>query len=182
MRHRIHWQNVLAIAVGVNAGLFAYRPGLLPQLGLMISGPVIVVVACVYAVRSRDRWLRRMVVICSLIAAFPFGVIVGHRVRDLDFRVRRRERYQAIVDRIRERRSSEVSAELTRLPVQQSLAYTAFARRTQNGTVRVEFFWGGGFPVKHTAYIYTSTGVPTDGAWDQWWYRRLDDHWFEAGD
>jgi hypothetical protein len=28
------------------------------------------------------------------------------------------------------------------------------------GGLMVEFFWGGGFPVKHTVYIYRASGLP----------------------
>jgi hypothetical protein len=108
-------------------------------------------------------------------------VLVGHKVRDVDFTLRRQSRYQALVDKIRDGQI-DVSERPTRFDVDKSLGYVGFARRTTGGVLRVEFFWGSAFPVKHTAYIYTSTGRPDDGAWDRWRYRAVADRWFDASD
>jgi hypothetical protein len=55
--------------------------------------------------------------------------------------------------------------------------------------VTIEFFWGGGFPVRHRAYLYRSSGSPltpsnTSGTQSCRWsgVRRLNEHWFSLHD
>jgi hypothetical protein len=178
---RRHVPVALAIVIAVNAGVFAYRPNGLPQLGLVLSFPTVLVGVVVGMARLNGRWRRQVLLIAGLLAAIPSGAIVGHRVRDFDFQFRRQGPYQAVVEQVLSGHIA-VGDTATRLTIEKSLAYVVFARRTTTGVVRVEFFWGMGFPVKHTAYVYTSTDVPGDGAWDHWRYRRVADHWFEASD
>ena len=67
------------------------------------------------------------------------------------------------------------------------LAYSIFAEKLKD-VLRIEFFWGGGFPVKHTAYVYLSNGKPpdkeTDHHTDWYWYHceRINDYWFRVSD
>jgi hypothetical protein len=169
------------MAIAINAGIFAYRPSGLPQLGFLLSLPGVVVSAVVVMARHDGRRGRKLIRIAGLLAVIPTGVFIGHQLRDLDFRLRRLPRYQAVVDEVL--RGHILAGDVpTQLAIEKDLAYVGFVRRTTAGIVRAEFFWGSAFPVKHTAYVYTSTGVPGDGAWDHWRYRPLADHWFDASD
>ncbi len=64
-----------------------------------------------------------------------------------------------------------------------SLAYATHANRDAAGTLTVEFFVGGGFPVKHHAYLYLSDGVMTPEIRRDWPSGlRREKQWFEVSD
>jgi hypothetical protein len=75
-------------------------------------------------------------------------------------------------------------------PQIEGLAYMIHVHGDAPGGLMVEFFWGGGFPVKHIAYIYRASGIPppTSLNWDLKPYcewpgaRRLNENWFSAHD
>jgi hypothetical protein len=65
------------------------------------------------------------------------------------------------------------------------LAISIHAER-EDSVLSVTFIWGVGFPLKHTAYVYISSGeLPQKGTelqkdWSFW--ERINDHWFIVGD
>jgi hypothetical protein len=181
VKAKFPWRSLIVLAVAINAAVFAYRPSLLPQFGLVLSLPVVLTAAVLQGLRSKGRRRDGIVAVVAFLAAIPLGVLAGRRLRDVDFHYRRLPRYQAIVDRIQQG-EIVVSEDPTSLTIDKDLANVGFARRTTTGILRVEFFWGGAFPVKHTAYIYTSTGGSSDGAWNRWRYRALGGNWFAASD
>ena len=65
------------------------------------------------------------------------------------------------------------------------LAYAVFAQRQPDGTLLVEFLTESGFPVKHSGYLYSSSGTIEKGASiDSRWpiKRKVREHWFYISD
>jgi hypothetical protein len=63
--------------------------------------------------------------------------------------------------------------------------YRVFAYREPSGTLSVEFFNGVGFPVKHSGYLFSSSGVIEPGSTaDGRWHGspQIRSNWFAIGD
>ncbi len=96
-------------------------------------------------------------------------------------------RREALVAKI-ESGALPCSAELKAVALQESdrdLGYLVLAQRESNGFVTVEFFDGGGFPVKHSGYLYKSSGVvDPDSTSALRWPRRspICPKWFRVSD
>lgn len=64
------------------------------------------------------------------------------------------------------------------------LSLVTFAKTNNNGLI-IEFVIGGGFPVKHSGYLYVSTGkIENDpDTFERWPYRsRINTNWFRVSD
>jgi len=79
-------------------------------------------------------------------------------------------------------------AELQELPLrdaERADLWWAAAERTPDGTLLVELLNGRGFPVKHSGFLYSSSGrIPTDSRMaGHWSYRcTMRPHWFCVSD
>jgi hypothetical protein len=66
-----------------------------------------------------------------------------------------------------------VSTEMDRIPqaiLKARMAYAVFAQKETNGVLTVEFLTETGFPVKHSGYLYCSSGTIAPGSAE-------DRHW-----
>jgi hypothetical protein len=73
---------------------------------------------------------------------------------------------------------------LVSLPGQyQHLAKAVLAERA-GGVLTVEFIVGGGFPTKHSGYLYRSSGPLEGWALAKRWPRQshIDQHWYRVSD
>lgn len=91
-------------------------------------------------------------------------------------------RYQKVVDQIKTR-SVIPRKGVVQLPSSdRDLAYRVRAATNKN-IWTITFLVGGGFPVKHKAYIYKSDDKWTNADWRDWSsYKRRAPYWFEASD
>ena len=68
----------------------------------------------------------------------------------------------------------------------QHLAYWIHAKKDEGNVLVVTFFWGGGFPVKHSAFVYRSDGwLPPKGTdfRREWPFaERINKNWLRVGD
>jgi len=68
----------------------------------------------------------------------------------------------------------------------QHLAWWIHAEEDKQDVLVVTFFWGGGFPVKHSAFVYRSDGwLPPKGTdfRREWPFaERINEHWFRVAD
>jgi hypothetical protein len=180
---------LLAVFATLVSSRFAYRPSGAMQLLLIVLLPVIalaVITGVTQAIRRRGRsgwWTLAAVAGC--IASLPLGVRIGGALRDSDFVNRRRALYAVIVDRF-ERGDIVVKKGVVvglRPPeVDEDLAELVDAHRDDEGALTVRFLWGGGFPAKHTWYVYCSSASSGDDDGAPSPYRRLDAHWFIGHD
>ena len=108
--------------------------------------------------------------VCNLIRQFMFD--------------RSLPRYESIIRQM-ESGSLPVSDQLRRVPqAEGALAYAVLAQRT-NGVLSVEFLTGSGFPLKHSGYLYSSSGLIEKGSLiDSRWPKRREVKplWFRISD
>ncbi len=95
--------------------------------------------------------------------------------------------YQALVERV-EASQGLASGEVKRVPLsaaERKFCYNVLAQRDTNGVLTVELLTGRGFPVKHSGYLYTSSGSIQSGSFfDTRWHARteLRPKWFRISD
>lgn len=183
----------IALFAGCAVAFFVGAPTLLSQLISVAALFVLLLalpVAGFHAWRHRASGLVRATTpFVACLVAVPMGLSIGGVYRELDFRYRRLPAFEQVVRKIE---SGELPLEtIQEMPSEfQSLAYGVHVHDDAPGGLTVEFFWGGGFPVKHSVYIYRASGLPppTKTNWDlkrycQWHRsRRLNDNWFAASD
>ena len=64
------------------------------------------------------------------------------------------------------------------------LAYTVIADEEPNGVLTAEFLTGGGFPVKHSGYLYRSDDEPRKWKHISRWprLRKIESRWYRISD
>ena len=183
----------LALFAGCAVAFFVAAPTGLSQLISMASLCLLLVtlpVTLFYAWRHRAGGPARAAIpLVACLVAVPIGGALGARYRSLDFEYRRLPAYESVVRKID---SGELTAGAIKEtpPEIDGLAYMIHVHDDAPGGLMVEFFWGGGFPVKHLVYIYRASGLPppTSTNWELKSYcewsrpRRLNDNWFAAHD
>ena len=179
----------IALFAGCAVAFFVGTPTPLSQLISVAALLVLLLalpVAVLHAWRHRASGLIRATapfLVC--LVAVPIGGSLGRVYRDLDFRYRRQPAYEKVVRKIQ---SGDLPAgNIKEIPPEiHGLAYMIEVHDDAPGGLMVEFFWGGGFPVKHTVYIYRASGLPppTSPNWEfkpyrQWdGARRVNENWF----
>jgi len=179
----------IALFAGCAVAFFVRAPTPLSQLISVAAALVLLLVLPVgvfHAWRHRARGLVRATLpLVACLLAVPIGSAIGRGYRDFDFRYRRLPAYEEVVRRIQ---SAELPGwQIKEIPPEiDGLAYMIEVHDDAPGGLMVEFFWGGGFPVKHSVYMYQASGLPppTSPNWEfkpycQWdGARRLDENWF----
>jgi hypothetical protein len=130
----------------------------------------------------QERW-RTLIPVASCALAVIVAPVVGRLIGQLMFH-RSLPHYEAIIRQI-ESGNIPVTAELRRIPqAEGSLAYAVLAQRT-NDVLSVEFLTGAGFPVKHSGYLYCSSGTVEKGSFiDSRWPKRREVRrfWYRISD
>jgi hypothetical protein len=111
---------------------------------------------------------------------------LGRAARQAQFE-RQFPRYQALVERI-QAGNMLVSGEVVSVPLaeaERDLGYGVLAERNTNGVLTVELLTGGGFPVKHSGYLYSSSGSIDRGSFfdSRWPFKtEVRSKWFRISD
>jgi hypothetical protein len=175
MRRTIY---ILCGVFAVVSGLFAFREttnlqllSMLFFLGLFVS----VILSLVYASRSWSqlRW-RALLPLAACVVVFLVPAKLGRFARDIYFR-RQIPRLEGAVQTYR---SSG------QWPDVSWSGYQVTPGKLDDKVLAVIFWWGGGFPVKHTALIYYSADDPKDYFREGGWRRgySVKDHWWVVKD
>jgi hypothetical protein len=167
---------------------FSGWQSLVTQLLSFLLSIGLLVFCAVSFVRIFTRWKRE-----SWRSAIPFLVCVvavfaaevgGNSLRSFLF-MRALPRYESVIREIETGTFPVKNGETVAIPRKEETgAYAIFAYRT-NGVLAVEFLTGGGFPVKHSGYLYSSSGVVERGSIAQRrWPRRTKVRplWFRISD
>lgn len=172
---------------------YAYRPHVLTQVAgmfLFFSHFIIIVISLIgifvfWEDYGSKATIPFVIGILSLFVVVESGK-VGHKIR-LNVFNKRLPQYEDAVQMVENTITNEYlrwSGE--RIPKEfRHLAYLISARRKKDVLI-VNFLWGGGFPVKHTAFVYISDGrLPgkgTDFRKDWPHCTRINEHWFKVSD
>jgi len=149
-------------------------------LGLLVFGFISFVL--IFTRWRQERW-RSFIPVGACALAVVLAPEVGGLIREFIFQ-RSLPHYEAIIRQM-EAGSIPVTSELRRIPqAEGSLAYAVLAQRT-NDVLSVEFLTGGGFPVKHSGYLYCSSGAIERGSLiDRRWRKKREvrPSWFRISD
>ena len=191
-------KKMLAVTICTGAALdatiflFALKPNGLLQLLSMLLLLVVLVILITDLVCVPHQWKQyRLKAFLPFFAAsfclvmiFP-SIISGGLLRDHLFRSRLPQ-YKSVLGMMMDG-SIDVGDELRLIelpPEYSSLASGTMAQKDSNGILTVEFIIGGGFPVKHSGYLFRSEGKLQD--WEhagRWPYRyKIDEHWYRISD
>lgn len=166
---------------------FLARPNAGPQMLLTLTILVMVVVwpavlVSLFRTQARTYRLRAAALLLLAPASLVLAVNVSGPVRDYLF-YRDLPQMKKVVSLI-VNGTLPVPKEKTGVPVKYKESnYETRAERDSSGALTVEFLVGGGFPVKHYAYLYRSDGVLTRRITSFWpASRRREPQWFEVSD
>lgn len=122
------------------------------------------------------------------VIGLPFGLFVGGRLGDAieNWRFQKNlPRYTEVVQLI-EKGEFKTDSSLVELPPQYADLALRTARGTNSeGTDIIVFITGLGFPVKHSGFMYVSTGeIENDAETLRRWpyYSRINTNWFRISD
>lgn len=167
---------------------FAARPSPVTQLLSMLLDLGLLVFGFISFIRlftdwRRERW-RVVIPFATCVLAVALAPEVGAAIRRVTFQ-HSLPHYESIIRQM-ESGTIPVTQELRRLEqAEDGSAYSVLAQRGTNGVLTVEFLTGGRFPVKHSGYLYCSSGFiePGSAADSRWrkkrevrplWYRISD--------
>lgn len=169
---------------------FAHRDSIVLQLlgtpvMLCFLAAVVIGIVCIFVEWRQRRWLALLpfaACVLSVVVSMP----IVRTVREYIF-ARSLPSYEAVV---RQMESGSIPVSTNLSPVPQAvplahLAYAVLAQKDTNGALTVEFLTEGGFPVKHSGYLYLSSGVIEPGSMeDERWPIRHEERsrWFYISD
>lgn len=194
MKRLKFYSLVFALIFFVLAFLFALKPSGELQLifmgvfaGLVLLGLVSGITGIAHFPRAK---IRAFIPAAICFAGILLGLFVatgfGRMVRQWRFQ-KNLPHYMEIVRRVEtgEIKTGVLLSKLE-LPEQYShLAYASLAKTNFFGGATIEFLIGGGFPVKHSGFLYISTGsIEADPEMLERWPRnaRINEKWFAIGD
>ena len=174
---------------GIMNVLFIRKPSSVVQLGLMILAPFMLYVF-IYSMYSFLRGLfslktsypLRFLPLLSMIAVFFVSMNVGNFLNHRIFH-KCKPLMEQFIDNLDDKESYLNSAQ-GEIKVPDELTVYIYGIHTQgfdSGKFEASFFFGGGFPVKHSAWYYSSDGTPPDPkSWPR--YVHIQPHWYRVSD
>lgn len=167
--------------------LFSHRTDLWQLLTLPLIPcflvAIITSVVCIFSQWRQCRW-RSVLPFAFCVLSVFVSIVLVYLIREAML-VWSFPSYEAVVRQM-ESGSIPVGTKLSRIPQAEPmarLAYRVFAQKDTNGVLTVEFWTEGGFPVKHSGYLYVSSGVIETGARWRWTMRhKVRSKWFYFSD
>lgn len=167
-----HRRSVILQLLGVSATLCFLAAG-------------VISIVCIFSDWRQRRWLSLAPFAVCMLSVVISGAIM-QPIRHAIF-VRSLPSYETVVQKM-ESGSIPVSANLSLIPQAVPLAHLAYAvlaQKDTNGILTVEFLTEAGFPVKHSGYLYISSGIVEPGsvAYSRWPIRHEEKpRWFYISD
>ncbi len=169
---------------------FAFSQNLFTQLLVILGlGGVLMTLlaACVFVWQHWKHFHLFAVAPLALLFLLCPATVAVSRAASLGQFARRFPHYQALVERVGANEGL-VLGEVKRIPLstaERKFCYNVLAQRDTNGVLTVELLAGGGFPVRHSGYLYSSSGNIQSGSFfDRRWHARteLKPKWFRISD
>ena len=163
------------------------------QLLFMAANGVAVVLFLISLVIGFSRCFREKLrafipaLICfiGLLASVFIGSRLGDAIKDWRFQ-KNLPRYNAVIRLIEKGElKPDPQSPLIKLPVEYADLAWAVAAKTNDNRVVVEFMTESGFPVKHSGYLFVSSGdIASDtNLFRRWPYRsQISANWFQISD
>ncbi|HEY1788382.1 MAG TPA: hypothetical protein VGJ73_09520 [Verrucomicrobiae bacterium] len=152
---------------------------------LLFFTALVISIVCIFSEWRQRRWLSFLPFAVCVLTIVISSVIV-RAIREAIF-VRSLPGYEAVVKKM-ESGTILVSTNLSTVPQAvplAPLAYAVLAQKDATGALTVEFLTEGGFPLKHSGYLYVSSGViPPGSLEDSRWPIRKQERgkWFFISD
>jgi hypothetical protein len=170
---------------------FAYSADVIAQLTSMLLTLIFIIMWLISFITALTRWSTVCwVSFVVFILAFPGcsqAIKAGHWARMKVFEHRLPSYEKAVQQIIKNFDGQRKLITKNNLPEEcRRFAYYAYVYKDNNNATVVNFMWGIGFPVKHTAFVWRSDGVlPEKGTefrrdWPGCW--RINEHWFRCSD
>jgi hypothetical protein len=167
---------------------FAARPTAATQLLSILLSLGFLVFCFISFIRLFTHWRRerwQVVIPLSIcLLAVVFAPVVGATMQHVIFQLSL-PHYESIIRQM-DSGAIPVTPELRRIEqAEGGSVYAVLAQRSTNGVLTVEFLTGGGFPVKHTGFLYCSLGLiePGSDADSRWRKRReMRPLWYRISD
>lgn len=184
--HASAW--IFALGCFLSCFAFVVRPNVWAQLAsmlfLLVALPWLAMLVIQGAIRWRERAVGNLVSCLLIVASFQFATSCGHAVRDAVFHYQSARWNRAVTWVVRHRAPNGEGP--IRLPAEYSdLARAVHYRHSEACGLMVDFFWGGGFPVKHTVrrYALDPDWIETEACRKSWSRgRALSGNWYEISD
>jgi hypothetical protein len=167
---------------------FATRPNVWAQLAAMLTILAAIVYLVTLVIQAMINWREKALInflSCLLIIlSVPVAIFSGHKLRSVIFAYNLDRWNQAVVWVVSHGKPNQGT--LVRLPTQYSdLARGVHYKYEKSCGIMVDFFWGGGFPVKHTVRRYAKNPSWVDikqcrADWSRG--RTLSSNWYEISD
>lgn len=183
------WRGqLLAIFSFLSALYFASRPSGLGQLLVMLAAVVTLAallrLAWLVVSLWKHRTASRLVPPALVVAAFVLGIVLGGEFREWNFQRNLPAYERAAAWAESQARDDDIV--VLRPPGEfSSLGAIIHVHKNATCGLMVDFFWAGGFPVKHIVRRHARNEGFTDiPACREHWSsgRQLADHWFELRD
>lgn len=165
---------------------FGIRPNGFSQLGLMIFGACLFCIIVISLIKTifliRRNGLRELVPIIFSIFIVISSLFFGHYIRLQIFRLNLNA-YKSAVDWVRTQEVSPNKTYVNLSPPERfsNITYAIHASKTEKCGLVVWFFWGSGFPVRHTMRIFVEDTVQDIECLGRYYgIRQFENNWYEA--
>lgn len=186
--------SLLTIGCCLAVGRFSAKPSGDVQLLSMFGVLALVVVGLIgvfigvrkFATKRFQAFVPATICAVGLASALIAAPVLGGAIRSRRFEANL-PRYTEIVRKVEagELRATDRLERIDLPPGYSDLAVTMLGKTNTTGDIVLEFIIGGGFPVKHSGYLYVSSGKPESDPvlLRRWPHRRkLSDNWSAIAD
>jgi hypothetical protein len=170
----------------ISAITFGVRSNVISQIGMIIFGillfPLLLISIFKAFFTLRKNGIYVFVVPITSIILSILAVFIGHSIRFASFKMNL-NRYQSAVEWVLEQDfpQDEMYINLTPPSKFSDITHAIHAKKSKECGIVVWFFWGSGFPVRHTVRIFTEQDSISHKCYGDYYnFRKLEEHWYEA--
>ncbi|MFO1489207.1 MAG: hypothetical protein U1F65_12100 [Verrucomicrobiota bacterium] len=175
----------------VQVFFFSHRTGFrqLLSVGSLFAIGVLMLVSFAISANSsppkkKHAFIAALICLVGLPAGFIGGVVIGASIQNARFQGNL-PRYTEVVRLIERGELAPVPPDTSvKLPARYSDLASFVLLKTNTDGIVIEFMTDGGFPAKHSGYLYAASGNlerDTEPAYDWAFHSRINTNWFHIG-